>query len=162
MFTLCFQWNCEKDGVWWFHQQLKGSESPQYTRSVPSSSITESALITFLYQTWFPESAITNTKMTINAILTHAFYSLPVYVGRSEFCLSSVCSYFLTWAEYKCHQPCSFTFLVTLQRPMIFHWIVYISLWSTMVSSVTICSLSPLLSLLLSFSFPRSNALDGF
>ncbi len=131
MFTLFSQRSvCVWGGGGGFHQQLKGSESP-HTWSFPSSSVTESALLTFLYHTWFSESAITNTKMTINAILT-----LLLLTGclRGQVCILFVICLFsffmsaLTEAEYKCHQPCSFTFLVTLQRPIIFHWIVYISL----------------------------------
>lgn len=63
----------------------------------------------------------------------------------SVICLFTFSILALALAKYKCHQPCSFAFfLVTFHSVIIFHWIVYILLSSIMVSSVTICSLSPL------------------
>lgn len=138
----------------------------EYRRSFPFSSMSESALITFLYQTWFSESAIANTLMTINTMLTHLLQrvSMLSYMGISELCFSSVCFFHLsaifpsrlnlklnTNVTSHVHSH----FLDTLQMPMIFHWTVYISLLlSTMVSWVTICSLSSL-----SFSLCLSHSL---
>lgn len=123
----------------------------EYRRSFPFSSMSESALITFLYQTWFSESAIANTLMTINTMLTHLLQrvSMLSYMGISELCFFYLSAIFPSRLNLKLNTNVTSHvhshFLDTLQMPMIFHWTVYISLLlSTMVSWVTICSLSSL------------------